>query len=589
MSDTVKVTVITGQNQIELSMPEEEKHSNKSIVVTHPTGETLMSTLLNEKLIDGSFCGGRGDCGRCVVQFVSGATLPTGIERSVMEPEELRSGYRLACMARPKQDCIIRLALHFSEETDIITYADLMIELSEKIDYIGQNNAASVASQRLKSKTEGVEEAASCIMAVDLGTTTIAMQLVETASGRIVDTCVRMNPQRRFGADVLSRIQAAISGYAQELKDCLWQVLEEGLNQFMQTLLQSGRQTESGPEPGRTNVSSDISLISIAGNTTMEHLLMGLPTVSLGQSPFTPVNIGLQKTEWRGIPVYVLPGISTFVGGDIVAGLYACGMLENGRVCTDRPDSLEKSCNRNHSEKPESMTLLIDLGTNGEMVLQKGDRMLAAATAAGPAFEGGVGNAVIGSDMVAIADALLSQGIMDESGLLKEPYFTEGVSIKKKFTFTPGKDKQSLYMAKEDIRSLQMAKAAVRTGIELLTKRLYYDEKRDRRKEKTDAGQQIGRAETEAMQIYLAGGFGYYLNVDAAVRTGLLPKSMQGRIRAVGNTSLAGAYLLGKALWLGMLEEETLHKKLAQIESINLANQEGFDRHYISNMNFEMK
>lgn len=552
MSDTVKVTVITEQNQIESSMPEKEKNRNKSIEMTHPTGETLMSTLLKEKLIDGSFCGGRGDCGRCVVQFASGATLPTGIERSVMEPEKLREGYRLACMARPKQDCVIRLALRFSEKTDIITYADPMIELSENIDYIGQ---FAVESKQLSPY----------IMAVDLGTTTIAMQLVETASGRIVDTCVRMNPQRRFGADVLSRIQAASGGHAQELKDCLWQVLEEGLRQFGQTLLQLGRQTKVSQiatgqtEVSRADVISDIGLISIAGNTTMEHLLMGLPTISLGHSPFTPMNIGLQKTEWKGIPVYVLPGISAFVGGDIVAGLYACGMLESGRMYADQLD-------RN--------VLLIDLGTNGEMVLQKGDRVLAASTAAGPAFEGGAGNAVIGSDMIAIADALLSQGIMDESGLLKEPYFTEGVSIKKHYIFTPGKDGQSLYMTKGDIRSLQMAKAAVRTGIELLSKRLYYDKKRE---------------ETEEIRVYLAGGFGYYLNVDAAVRTGLLPKSMQGRIRAVGNTSLAGAYLLGRALWLGIVEEETLQKELAHIESINLANQEGFDKRYIGNMNFEMK
>lgn len=569
MSDTVKVTVITEQNQIELSTSKGEKYRNKSIEMTHPTGETIMSTLLKEKLIDGSFCGGRGDCGRCVIQFVSGATLPTGIERSVMEPEELREGYRLACMARPKQDCIIRLALRSSEKTDIITYVDPMIGMSENIDYIGQNG--------------------SHIMAVDLGTTTIAMQLVEMTSGRIVDTCVKMNPQRRFGADVLSRIQAATGGHAQELKDCLWQVLEEGLKQFRQILLQLGRQTEPGPESGRTIVLPDIGLISIAGNTTMEHLLMGLPTVSLGQSPFTPVNIGLQKTEWKGIPVYVLPGISAFVGGDIVAGLYACGMMKSGRVCTDRQDSSEQSDSREQPAKPERTTLFIDLGTNGEMVLQKGDRMLAAATAAGPAFEGGVGSAVVGSDMIAIADALLSQGIIDESGLLKEPYFTEGVSVKKHFIFTPGKDRQSLYMTEKDIRSLQMAKAAVRTGIELLTKRMYYDEKCGRKLEETDVGQQISRAGTEAIQVYLAGGFGYYLNVDAAVRTGLLPKAMQGRIQAVGNTSLAGAYLLGRALWLGMLEEETLHKELTHIESINLANQEGFDQCYIGNMNFEMK
>ena len=216
-------------------------------------------------------------------------------------------------------------------------------------------------------------------MAVDLGTTTIAMQLVEMASGRIVDTCAKMNPQRRFGSDVLSRIQAAVNGHAQELKDSLWQVLEEGVKQFEKTLASLHYQADLKTAETEA-VPSRIDLISIAGNTTMEHLFMGLPTASLGQSPFTPVDIGLQKTSWKDIPIYVLPGISTFVGGDIVAGLYACGMLSGKIECVKQLDSMAQT---DYAEQSAAI-LLIDLGTNGELVLKRGDQMLAAATAAGP-------------------------------------------------------------------------------------------------------------------------------------------------------------------------------------------------------------
>ena len=575
MSDTVKIIVITQQKQAVLSVPEDGRYNSGRKEVTHRAGRTLMSTLLKEKLIDGGFCGGRGDCGRCVVQFIGIAPLPKGIERSVLKPDELREGYRLACMATPRTDCTIRLALRSEEEIAVVTHVTPRIGVSDKNDHISQcTDAQLIKGQIIESQSISESEQISpCVMAVDLGTTTIAMQLIEVTSGRIVDTCARMNPQRRFGSDVLSRVRAAADGHARELKDCLWQVLEEGLKQFEET------------------AQSHIDLISIAGNTTMEHLLMGLSTASLGKSPFTPVDIGLQKTRWKGIPVYVLPGISAFVGGDIVAGLYACGMLAVG---IDSMNSQHMSNQDTDGQAVDSQddvddsVLFIDLGTNGELVWQKGDQMLAAATAAGPAFEGGAGSTVIGSDMIAIADALLTQGIMDETGLLKEPFFTEGISVRiigeeggrqpgvqelkrHRYIFTSGRDENSIYMTEEDIRSLQMAKAAVCTGVELLAEKV--------------TGLK-GLDCNENIRIYLAGGFGYYLDMDAAIRIGLLPKPMQGGVQAVGNTSLAGAYLLGRDLWLGRIEEEALYKALARIHGINLAKQEDFNNRYIDNLNF---
>ncbi|MDE6740642.1 MAG: ATP-binding protein, partial [Lachnospiraceae bacterium] len=180
---------------------------------------------------------------------------------------------------------------------------------------------------------------------------------------------------------------------------------------------------------------------------------------------------------------------------------------------------------------------------------------IVTATAAGPAFEGGAGAGVIGSDMIACAASLLKRGILDETGLLAEPYFTEGVTV----------GEPAVRLCNKDIRDLQMAKAAVRAGIEILRRQM---------------------GETQIGHIYLAGGFGYYLDVEAAFSIGLLPERMRGRVTAVGNTSLAGAFKLGCDLWRGKTNPAALEHSLSSIVSINLAEREEFERLYVRYMNF---
>lgn len=509
MSETIKITIII----------ETKNGIEQNREVTHELGATIMSTLQKTNLISESFCGGIGKCGRCRVQFLQGAPLPTALERSVFLPEELRAGYRLACMVKPKNSCVIRLALIKSDKMDVITN---VMKMSEKNDLTSQQKNTFFDSVPAETKER-------YIVAVDLGTTTIAMQLHELYSGKIIATYCEVNPQRKFGADVLSRIQAAGKGHAEEMKESVWQVIQNGIKKF----------------------DAPIACICIAGNTTMEHLLMGLPVESLGRSPFTPVEIGLQKTEFQGIPVYVTPGISTFVGGDIVAGLYYCGLLD-------------------FEHQSEEVILFLDLGTNGEMALTDGKKMFVAATAAGPAFEGGAGAAVPGSDMVAMIASLLKQGIIDETGLLQEPYFAEGITVA-----------PQIHLTQKDIRDIQMAKAAVCAGVEILW------EKMDK---------------PSIKKVYLAGGFGYYLDVEAALDIGLLPEhildrqdetmkkdkarreNIAAKIKSVGNTSLAGAFQIGRDLWAGKLcEPEAL-----VIESINLAKQEKFQEIYLQNLNFQL-
>lgn len=552
MSEKIKVTIVIENEKTNMEIKAAKK---QSLTVTHDSSMTLMSTLLRNKLIDGSFCGGRGDCGRCKIQFLEGVTVPTPLERSTLEADELRQGYRLACMTKPKSDCAIRLALLDTTGIAVVTE---MIDVTEDIDYKGQqkkqtqNNKSNVmnpadngTSIDVSEQSDGLYQEWSVIkktgvmIAADLGTTTIAMQLMELDTGRIIDTYCEMNPQRRYGADVLSRIQASCEGNRDVLQKIVVEVLERGVARFVEW-------------------NADIKCMCIAGNTTMQHLLMGYDVSSLGRSPFTPVEIGLQEYKhfaWN-FSVWLVPGISAFVGGDIVAGLYACDMLPKF-----------------------SPALLIDLGTNGEMAITDGVRMIVTATAAGPAFEGGAGAGIIGSDMIACIAGLLRQGIVDETGLLAEPYFSEGIF------FAPGKSGQSLYLTQEDIRSLQMAKAAVRAGVEILLKRLGEEYTDESQSDNVSSNKSRSGAQQD-IHVYLAGGFGYYLDVEAAFRIGLLPEHMRGHVRAVGNTSLTGAYMIGRDLWQRKIDKQMLEKSLSSIKSINLAKQDEFEQLYIQYMNF---
>lgn len=546
MSETIQLTLIR-----------ENKEEQQKINVTHDSGMTLMTTLLQKELITGNFCGGRGTCGRCRVQFLQSAPLPTSRDRQAFTPDELRLGYRLACMAKPGNDCVVRMDFIKPRELEIVTEICEVMNVSEKNDCLSQEK----------------EEGTHYLAAVDLGTTTIAMQLMEMESGRVADTYCAMNPQRSYGADVLSRIQAAnersvderavqeraantetvnerTAGAADIMRNSVWKVIEDGLNRFWAVC------HEKHPEAA-------LCCMCIAGNTTMEHLLMGLSTKELGKSPFLPVELGLQKCvvpigDAAQLPVYVAPGISAFVGGDIVTGLYRLKMLPLRGTDNEKPrcDTGADSDGQRDGFQSGGVSLLIDLGTNGEMAITDGRRMVVTATAAGPAFEGGPGKTAAGSDMVAMTALLLKEGIIDETGLMADPYFEEGITVS-------GHSGASIHLTQKDIRALQMAKAAVRAGVEILHRKM-------------------GCLSVES--VWLAGGFGYYLDVDAAIAIGLLPREWKSCTKAAGNTSLAGAFEMGADLWNGKLTQEALSEMMQGIESINLAEQPEFEALYIRYM-----
>ena len=336
------------------------------------------------------------------------------------------------------------------------------------------------------------------VLAVDIGTTTVVAYLLDGHTGALLAQSSAMNPQSQYGADVISRIQHALHGGGDELSGCIRATLRQ---------LAADAAKKAGIDPDA------IGHAAIVGNTAMHHLLLGIDPRPLVTPPYMPaVSEALEREKAR-----ILPNIAGFVGGDTVGCLVAT-----------RFDQLDE------------LTLLIDIGTNGEMVLGDKHRRIACSTAAGPAFEGakiscgmrGAPGAVdhvtvengelrahviddqpseglCGSGLLDLVAALLDIGVIDESGRMAG----------KKYDLC-----DNVTLTQKDVREVQLAKAAIRAGIELLA-------------------QQLGVQVEEIKQVYLAGAFGNYLNPASACRIGMIPPVLEKRIVPIGNAAGTGARL----------------------------------------------
>lgn len=511
--------------------------------------ENLLDAMRRQGIPYYSDCGGRGSCGKCKIKITSGTAEPGSEDLKKISAREQGEGYRLACRTFPKGELEIELAAYDERLEAVVTAKDLNPYYPIKYS---------------------MEEAYA--IAIDLGTTTLAFQIVNCHTGAILASLSSMNPQRRLGADVISRMKASNDGRSEQLRQLILEALLEGIEQL-------SKEASISVEKLRH--------ITIAGNTTMIHLLMGYSCEGLGKYPFQPVRLDKIQEEfseffgqvWRQrrslsqdnavdehvkAEVTVLPGISAFVGSDIVAGLGLCGFDYRKEIC-----------------------LFLDLGTNGELAIGNRDRLLVTSTAAGPAFEGGnisigmgsvpgaiskvsisdgtihletIGGqkpiGLCGTGVIEICSELLSSKIMDATGLLREDYFEEGFPISQE-------DGRQLRFLQRDIRELQLAKAAIRAGIELLIK-------------------SYGCTYEAIDKVYLAGGFGYVLPVDKAVHIGLLPEQLKEKIVSIGNSSLAGAIRYA-------IDQEfpvRLDRLVGMAQEIHIANQEEFQELYIQYMNF---
>ena len=452
-------------------------------------GESILLSCARGGIILSAPCGARNRCGKCKVKILEGQ-----VSGDLPDAES----FVRACIAVPLTDIVIA-----APEVNAIA-----------INEVYAKDASSIETARSEAENEELppflkKSPLRTGVAMDIGTTTVSAKLIDLDSSAPLDIISELNDQRAFGADVMSRIGAAREGKTEELFSAINMQAAGILRSFIE----------------RRKL-SHIDKLTVSGNTTMLHLFLNVNPGGMGELPFTPAF--LEGRELRGeelsLPagmVTVLPSISAFVGGDISSGLAALDIL-----------------------KMEGPSLLVDIGTNGEMALFNKGSILCCSTAAGPCFEGAeiscglggvsgaisrvelsgegpaktvsiatIGNeaprGICGSGLIDAVAVMLEQGIVDETGLMEN--HPSG------YTLAPG-----VSITNKDIRQFQLAKSAILSGIKILCAR-----------------QGLNLKEIE--NVFIAGGFGFFINKKNAVAAGLLPAEFLDRITISGNLSLGGA------------------------------------------------
>lgn len=485
-------------------------------------------------------CSGNHTCGKCRIQLSAQGEVEFGWgEKDLLGEQEVRKGTRLACFIEVNQD----LGVTLPEDR----MANILLEgysQGDKQESGLQEERALKGKSALKDRALGKDNQVYGL-AVDLGTTTLAVYLVNMSKGTVVDSCGSLNPQRSYGLDVITRIQHTLQ--APPMIKEFQSLVCTGLNRIISDLA------------GRNKVAmKEIRAMTVVGNPTMLHLFLGISCASMARAPFLPSftdsrtvlarELGLAINPLGRILVY--PSISGYVGGDTLAAVLASGMGEE-----------------------ESLSLLIDLGTNGEIVLGNKTGLLSCSVAAGPAFEGmqlscgtgGVEGAIdnvnleqsppyttiggktpmglCGSGIVSVVAELLKHGILEPSGRLKkgeEIQSFRGNQLLDGLICRNGQgafllaEKADIYITQKDIRELQLAKGAVAAGINILLSEL---------------GVIAGQVE----RVYLAGGFGSSIREEHLISLKVLSTEFKGKTKSLGNAAGQGAIL-------GLCSEEAFNK-----------------------------
>jgi uncharacterized 2Fe-2S/4Fe-4S cluster protein (DUF4445 family) len=480
-------------------------------------------------------CGGHGDCQRCRVRVIEGSVSPSDDEKRILTEAELAQGWRLACRHRAE--------------------GPLTLEVEQWNSAILADHAPLQFTPR-----EGLG------VAVDVGTTTLVVQLLDLRTGCTLAIRTALNPQVAYGSDVMSRVRYALDGGAARLESAIRQKIGQML---------------------KWDRSSDLPAVTqvvLVGNTVMHHLFCGIDVEPLAHVPFQPVRDGMVTLRAGDLgwplapdtPARFLPCLGGFVGSDILAGILATRL-----------------------DQAETLEALVDLGTNGEIVIGNRDRLLCASTAAGPAFEagrismgvrastgaiagvtvhrgqmqcrvlgGGTPRGICGSGLVDAVAAGLDLGVIQPSGRLAGG--AKSFPLAAPVAVTQG-----------DIRELQLAKGAIAAGLRILMRR--WEKGLDTSVETagTSACATMHPESPDLPRLYLAGAFGNYVNRESARRIGLLDFP-EDRIWPSGNTALLGAKM--------GLFEENLDQRLAdlknRVEHVPLAEDPLFQDTYVEEMTF---
>ncbi len=593
-------------------------------------GINILSILQKNGIDLNSPCGGNGTCGKCRIRLEGLKGEVTQKELRMLGEGAVIKGYRLACfnvldsdldiyldevkqdakimtqgkMRKVKLNPIIKKKFVVLQSPDIehqesdiqrISAAaearnceiplELMRKLPEELRLNDFRVTIGIMDKSITFIEPGDTTSTLYGLALDIGTTTIAAYLLNLVTGKRIDVHSLLNPQKKYGADVLSRIDYS-------MKSCksmneMNELLIDCINEIIKTFC-----SRNGIE------GKDIYTAALVGNTTIMHFLMNLPAENMAVSPFIPVTTEMHKINAieAGLEinsfgsVIFLPTVSAYIGADTIAAVLSSGMYTTKRV-----------------------SLLIDIGTNGEIVLGNSEWMYACSAAAGPAFEGanirnGVGGikgaidsvdlskgmkyttieneraiGICGSGIVDAVAALLSIGVIDETGriLTKEEFFdsqaSDGVEslaeqicdIDEMNSFLLVKSEEcdagtDVAITQKDVRELQNAKAAIAAGIKILVN-------------------QSGIKMEDIHSVYLAGGFGSYINIESALKIGLIPIELSGKIVSIGNAAGEGAIL-------SLLSDKILKKgdKLKDsIKYIELSSRPDFVEEYVECMMFE--
>jgi uncharacterized 2Fe-2S/4Fe-4S cluster protein (DUF4445 family) len=592
-------------------------------------GKTIWEALLKENVDLEGDCGGLGKCGKCKVRVISSIGKPTEVERELLDEEELKQGTRLACRTKIKKDLVIHTEATDSDmeyfqilksgQRPVMTMDPLVqcqaITLSSYSENDGlssmdriklamgpryQDLKASIHSLRTLpdimagTKFQGTavlyddfllacrggDKADCCYgLVFDLGTSTLVGKLISLSDGSEVAVVSCLNSQFKYGTNLISRLQY-IREHTHGLRD-LSNLLIRDLNRITRRLIGA-----SGIE------AHDVYVAVAAGNTTMQHILLNLNPLSIAEAPFSPVvTDGLVlKASDVGLMlhpealVHVMPAKTGYIGGDLMSVILASGTVE----------------------QEDEIILGLDLGTNGEIFLGNGRRLMTCSTAAGPAFEGAnisygmiaktgaiegfriddgllrfniIGNikpkGICGSGLVDLVAVLLHCGIVDPEGVIQLSQGESEADLNERivhrsgvYSFLIASEDESysqmpIYLTQKDVRELQLAKGAVAAGIRTLM-------------------DEMGIGVGDITRVYLAGALGNYVNPYSAIRIGLIPMVSRDIIASLGNAATTGAsmVLLSKDYW------EKASELVEFIEHVELSFRTDFNHYFIEHMNF---
>jgi uncharacterized 2Fe-2S/4Fe-4S cluster protein (DUF4445 family) len=591
-----------------------------------PSGVTLFDAASWNGIAIDSTCGGHGTCKKCRVRVLGPAAAPSPLDARAFTGAELAAGWRLACRAQATQDTrvevpplvtrpkaatvgvgrqvILRPAVQkrylelpepslddqasdaerlLAQLGDLEPRLDLAVlrTLGRVLRESDYRVTAVVVDDVLIAVEPGDTTARRFGIAFDLGTTTVVATLLDLAAGTPVAVASALNKQQPFGADVISRISAAMLDPAALGR--LTALATETLAELARDVCEQG------------GVAADeVYEVAVAGNATMTHLALGIDPEPLGMAPFILAARLFPEVLAAGLGVavhpraraVVFPAFGAYVGGDITAGLLASGMDRDARV-----------------------RLFIDIGTNCEIVLGNREWLLATAAPAGPAFEGAaircgmraaegaieavtmtphklelkvIGDAdpagLCGSGLVDAVTGLLRSGLLDPSGrfiseadaaALAPGLAGRLTTLGDERVFVlhwlgqPGDVSQSIYLTQRDVRELQFAKAAIATGWQVLL-------------------EEAGIAVSDVQQVLLAGSFGSYLSPASAIRLGLVPKLPVPRIVSAGNVAGEGA----KMALLSMRERAGALALLEEVRYVELSDRPGFNDRFVTQLSF---